>query len=111
MRVPRPRFTVRSLMVVVAVVALMTSTAVWVRRQYAGAEALYRDPLIYHRTNAAFLRFAPEAMPPRMGSLPVPQPTPAELRRERRRAEYHEAMVDKYERALRSRGSPYPRPA
>ena len=99
MRMPRPRFTVRWLMIAVAAVALMISGAAWATRRHRQAVASYEERLIYHRTNAGFNRSSLEAKP--LTWIPIPPPSPAELDRYRRGAEYHEAMVLKYERALR----------
>jgi hypothetical protein len=99
-KLPRLRFTVRRLLIAVAVVALTISGASWATRRYREAVVSYENRLIYHRTNAAFLRYSPEAQP-FTWIPPIPAPSPAEIDRSRRGAEYHEAMVLKYERALR----------
>ena len=101
MPIPRVRFTVRRLMVAVTAVALLLGA----QRRYRENEASYRRALTYHRTNAAFCRFNIETKPP----VWVPNPfslSATDLDRERRRAEYHEAMVLKYERAARHPGLP-----
>jgi hypothetical protein len=87
------------MMIVVAAVALTISGASWATRRYREAVASHEKRLIYHRTNAAFLRYYPEAQP-FTWMPPIPPPSPADLDRSRRGAEHHEAMVLKYERAL-----------
>jgi hypothetical protein len=100
---PKPmnlrRFTVRRLMIVVAIVAFTISTATWARRRWREAEEFYQEKLTYHRSNAAFCRFPLENHPPIW--VPAPPPSRADLEWARRGVEYHEAMILKYERAVR----------
>jgi hypothetical protein len=90
--------SVRGLMIATMIVAISISTGTWVRQRWLKAEAFYHEKLTYHRTNAAFHRFSLEKKP--LVWVPIPPPSAADLDWARRSAEYHEAMILKYERAL-----------
>ncbi len=88
-------------MVAVAVVAIVIWGAGWSRKQYRDAVVLYEERLGYHRMNASINRFTLEFKPEEFPTLRLPIHSPTDLDRFRRLSEYHEAMILKYERALR----------
>ncbi len=92
MRLPRVRFTVRRMMVAVAIVALllawmqMQKRMVELRKSYEFQSALHGGEEVVEREGGLFIRF-------RGGRR--------EVKPNARRAAYHAAMRRKYERAAR----------
>ena len=85
---PRPRFRLRSLLITVAIAAVLLAAGVWGQRSGA-----YQRRAAYHR---AQLQIWPE--------LPYfhAEQYSEDLKAMLRRRGWHEAMADKYERAARS---------
>jgi hypothetical protein len=98
-RLPRPRLTIRSVMVIVAVVALALAAEA-TRRRIANLSSAYRVRALEHQNKVelATLNAIDSKSAYRRGQPPDPKYAEWSARF-RRLAEFHYAMMRKYERA------------
>jgi hypothetical protein len=98
-RLPRPKLTIRSAMVIVAVAALALAAEA-TRRRLADLSSAYRQRALVHQNRAdlAGLNAVVSDAEYRRGQPPEPKYAEWSARF-RRLAEFHEAMTRKYERA------------